>query len=141
MRLRGVAENDTRAMLQAAGQVDVVLDLLPPTAGTGPVRTAAMSVRERGRVVLMGGVGMLGGEDLGLPYPWLMRNSITVRGQWMYPREAPHRLAGLVSAGLLDLDLWATTTFGLDEVQQAVRHAAEDAAPFRRTVLLPTAQP
>lgn len=141
VRLTGDGEQDRQHMLRAAGPVDVVLDLLPPEAGTAPVRAAAMTVRERGRVVLMGGVGMLGGDDLALPYPWLMRNSITVRGQWMYPREAPHGLVALVRAGLLDLEHWATTAFVLDEVQQAVQHAADDAAPFRRTVLLPSGHP
>lgn len=49
-----------------------------------------MTLREGGRAVLMGGVGMLGGEDLALPYPWIMRNLITVRGQWMYhPAAVP----------------------------------------------------
>lgn len=75
------ADADTQSMQAAApAPIDVVLDLLPPAAGTAPVRAAAMTVREYGRVVLMGGVGMLGGDDLALPYPWLMRNSVTVRG-------------------------------------------------------------
>ena len=34
-----------------------------------PAAGAVMSVREFSRVVLMGGVGMLGGDDLALPYP------------------------------------------------------------------------
>jgi alcohol dehydrogenase len=57
-------------MQQAApGPIDCVLDLLPLFAGTKPVRAAAMTVRQFGRVVLMGGVGMLEGDDLALPYP------------------------------------------------------------------------
>ena len=43
-------------------------------------RTAIMLVRPYGRVVLMGGVRMLGGNDLALPYPWIMRNLITIKG-------------------------------------------------------------
>ena len=46
--------------------------------------TAIMTVRPYGRVVLMGGVGMLGGEDLPLPYAWIMRNNIAMYGRWMY---------------------------------------------------------
>ena len=67
-------------------------------------RTAAMTVREFGRVSLMGGVGMLGGDDLALPYPWLMRTGITVRGQWMYPATANRSMANLIRSGLIDLD-------------------------------------
>ena len=39
----------------------------------------------------MGGVGMLGGDDLALPYPWPMRNPVTIRCQGMYPRTTNQR--------------------------------------------------
>jgi alcohol dehydrogenase len=136
-RLTGDPDEDQRRMRAAAdGPVDVVLDLLPPAAGTAPVRAAALTVREFGRVVLMGGVGMLGGDDLALPYPWLMRNGITVRGQWMFPRAAAPRLVSLARSGLLGLGQYQITEFGLDDVNQAVDHAAGD-KPFRLTVVRP----
>jgi alcohol dehydrogenase len=136
-RLTGEPEEDQRRMRSAAdGPIDVVLDLLPPAAGTAPVRAAAMTVREFGRVVLMGGVGMPGDEDLALPYRWLMRNGITVRGQWMFPRAAAPRLVSLVRAGLLDLSQYEVTEFGLDDVNEAVAHAAGD-KPFMLTVVRP----
>jgi len=135
--LSGDEDADRERMTRAAGPVDVVLDLLSPAAGTKPVRAAAMTVREYGRVVLMGGVGMHGGDDLALPYPWLMRNSITVRGQWMYPREANVRLIELARSGLLDLGQFAVTEFALDDVGKAVAHAAEGSARFALTVVRP----
>jgi alcohol dehydrogenase len=134
VRLTG-GEADRERMAGAAGPVDLVLDLLPPSAGTAPVRAAAMTVRERGRVVLMGGVGMLGGDDLALPYPWLMRNSVTVRGQWLCPREANTRLIAPARSGLLDLARFAVAEFGLDDANAAVAHAAETGGPFRLTVI------
>lgn len=85
----------------------------------------------------MGGVGMLGGEDLALPYPWIMRNLITVRGQWMFETSAVPGMMGLVRGGLLDLRHWAVTEFPLDAVNEAVAHAAGEAGPFRLTVLKP----
>jgi len=42
---------------------------------------------------------MLGGEDLALPCPWIMRNLITVRGQWMYDTAAIPGLMGVVRGG------------------------------------------
>ncbi|MFF0456683.1 alcohol dehydrogenase catalytic domain-containing protein [Nocardia africana] len=138
VELTGDAEADRRAMHAAGGgPVDVVLDILPPAADSQVVRTAAMTVREFGRVVLMGGVGMLGGADLALPYPWLMRNSVTVRGQWMCPRTAVAGLIELVRCGLLDLSGETVTTFGLAEIEAAVEHAAAHPAAFDRTVVLP----
>src|SRR5206468_7586130 len=101
VQIRGSEESDRQNILKAApGPIDVVLDLLPPAATTSQVRAAVLAVRPHGRVVLMGGVGMAGGGDLDLPYSWLMRNNITVRGQWMYPPQAVTRMAGMVRAGL-----------------------------------------
>ena len=133
VRLTGDVDQDQQRMRSAAGgPIDVVLDLLPPEAGPAPVRAAAMTVREFGRVVLMGGVG----EDLALPYRWLMRNSITVRGQWMFPRAAAPELINLARSGLLDLGQYRVTEFPLDEVNEAVAHAAGD-KPFMLTVVRP----
>ncbi|MBY8887810.1 zinc-binding dehydrogenase [Streptomyces sp. PTM05] len=136
--LTGDEAADQEAMRAAAeGQVDMVIDLLPPAAPASVTRTAAMTVREYGRVILMGGVGMLGGADLAFPYPWLMRNSVTVRGQWMYPRTANPGIVRLIGSGALDLAGERVRAFGLDQVNEAVAHAAADTGPFRRTVLVP----
>ena len=136
--LSGQANTDRQRMQQAArGPIDCVLDILPPSVGTSVVRTALLAVRPYGRVVLMGGVGMLGGDDLALPYPWLMRNCITLIGQWMYPREAPERLVALVRAGLLQLDNFAVSEFPLAQANEAVAHAAATGGPFQLTVIRP----
>jgi len=114
-----------------------VLDLLPPSASATAVRAVAMTVREAGRVVLMGGVGMLGGDDLALPYPWIMRNNITLRGQWMYEPQAVVGLISLIRAGLLDLAEFDVTEFPLDAANDAVKHAAAHAGAFKLTVIRP----
>ena len=135
VKLSGDEEQDRDRMKRAVpGQIDCMLDILPPSAPARATRAAAMTVREFGRVVLMGGVGMLGGEDLGLPYPWIMRNSITIRGRWLYPREAFTRMVGLVRSGQLNLGNFETREFNLSEVNEAVANAAHDGA-FRMTVV------
>ena len=136
--LTGDEDVDRAAISAAADQpVDVVIDLLPPWAPSTVTRAAAMTVRERGRVVLMGGVGMLGGDDLALPYPWLMRNSVTVRGQWLSPRADNDAMIRLIGSGVLDLGPETVTTFGLDDVNDAVAFAADHGGAFDRTVLTP----
>jgi alcohol dehydrogenase len=136
--LTGDEAADRAAMSAAAGgPIDMVIDLLPPSAPSSAARTAAMTVREYGRVVLMGGVGMLGGDDLALPYPWLMRNNITLRGQWLAPRTATASLIALARAGLLDLDQFAVTEFGLDDITAALDHAAGTTTRFALTVVRP----
>ena len=132
--MTGEEEADRQRILAAApGPIDCVLDLLPPAANAAQVRAAVLAVRGNGRVVLMGGVG----AGLELPYTWLMRNNITVRGQWMYPRAAVPRMVALIRAGLVDLTQFEVTAFALDQVNEAVEHAARRAGPFQMTVLRP----
>ncbi|WP_199178636.1 hypothetical protein [Acidimangrovimonas sediminis] len=115
--LGGDAEDDTIAMGAAAREdIDCVLDILPPTVPASVAPAALMAVRPYGRAVLMGGIGMLGGDDLQLPYAWLMRNCITLHGQWMYPQTAVPRLVALARSGQLDLGQWEATPFDLEHV-------------------------
>ena len=86
-----------------------------------------------GAFVLMGGIG----PDVAVPYSWLMRNCITIRGQWMYPRDAIARLIAMVRAGLLSLGHHQAKCFSLDDVNEAIAHAAAYAGPFNMTVLRP----
>ena len=127
-------EADRQAILQAApGPIDCVLDLLPPAATPAQVRAALLTVRPYGRVVLMGGVR----ADVGVPYDWLMRNCVTIHGQWMYSRDAIARMVAMVRSGLVKLDDFEAACFGLDDVNQAIAHAAANAGPFRMTVIRP----
>ena len=138
VKLSGNEDDDRERMKQAApGGIDCVLDIMPPSVSTTTVRAALMTVRPYGRVVLMGGVGMLGGAGLDLPYPWIMRSCVTIHGVWMYPPEAPIRLVGLIRAGLLRLDHYEATIFDLDHANEAVAHAAANSGLFRVTVLRP----
>jgi len=128
--LTGVEAQDRDRMRDAApGPIDCVLDIMPPSVGASVVRAALMTVRPYGRVVLMGGVGMLGGDDLALPYPWIMRNCITIHGQWMYPQAAGPRLSALARSGLLDFGQYEVTEFSLDDANEAVAHAAANGGP------------
>lgn len=136
--MTGDEEADRASILKAAaGPIDCVFDILPPQATPAQVRAALLTVRPNGRVSLMGGVGMQGGADLDLPYRWIMRNNITIRGQWMYPREAVTRMIGLIEAGVIDLGHRAVTAFPLAEINAAIDHAAANAGPFALTVVQP----
>ncbi|RBP02565.1 alcohol dehydrogenase [Roseiarcus fermentans] len=136
--MAGDEEADRAAILKtASGPIDCVFDILPPRATPAQVRAALLTVRPNGRVSLMGGVGMQGGEDLGLPYRWIMRNNIRIQGQWMCPREAVARMIGIVNAGLIDLGRREVTTFPLAEINAAIDHAAANAGPFSLTVVQP----
>jgi alcohol dehydrogenase len=127
-------EEDRNRIVQAApGPIDCVLDLLPPAATAAQVRAALLTVRPNGRVVLMGGVG----EEVAVPYAWLMRNCVTIHGQWMYSRDAIPRMVAMVRSGLVKLDDFEAKCFGLVDVNDAIAHAAANAGPFRMTVIRP----
>ncbi|QYE36310.1 zinc-binding dehydrogenase [Polymorphobacter sp. PAMC 29334] len=135
-RMTGDQDADTAAIRTAArGPIDVVFDILPPQASEAQVLAAIRSVRPGGRISLMGGVGMGGGGELVFPYPWLMRNNITIKGQWMYPRDAVGRLVALARSGVLDLHRYEVSEFPLDALAEAIDNAAATAGPFARTVL------
>lgn len=134
VKMSGDEEEDRRQMQRAAGgPIDIVLDLLPPEASPSWARAAVLAVRPYGRAVLMGGIR----QDVSLPYVWIMRHGIEVRGQWMYPREAARQMVGMVRSGLIRLDETAVTEFPLERVNEAVAHAAANAGPFKMTVVRP----
>ena len=137
-RMTGFEQDDRRLIGKVAGgPIDFVLDLLPREASPSQVLAAVLAVRPGGRVVLMGGVGRQGGDDLALPYPWFMRNDITVRGKWMYPRIAVSQMVRLVRAGLIDLAQFNVTEFPLDKANDAVTYAAANAGSLRLIALRP----
>jgi NADPH:quinone reductase-like Zn-dependent oxidoreductase len=138
VKLTGKEDDDRESMKRAApGPIDCVFDIMPPSVSTTVVRAAIMTVRPYGRVVLMGGVGMAGGAGLELPYPWIMRNCISIHGVWMYPPDAASRLIALVRSGLLRLEEYGATDFDLDHANDAVAHAAANGGPFKLTVIRP----
>jgi alcohol dehydrogenase len=66
-----------------------------------------------------------------------MHNETTVRGVWMYRKEAIPRMVQMVRSGLIDLTQFDLTEFGLDDANIAVAHAAANAGPRQLTVLRP----
>ncbi len=136
VRMTGDEDADRREMQRTAGRpIDCVLDILPPAASPTWARAAVMAVRPYGRAVLMGGVGTQGGSGLELPYVWIMRNCVTIIGQWLCPPDAPSRMVRLIRSRLVKLEGYDVTVFELDDVNEAVAHAAAHASPFEMTVL------
>lgn len=131
----GNEQEDSKAIIESSRKpADCMLDILSPIPTFAPVRAAIMAVRPNGTVVLMGGVQ----ADIVLPYSHVMGNCITIRGQYMYPRQAPLQLIGLLRAGILSLDPFNIRTFALSQVSDALQYAAEHGGAFEMTGLLLT---
>ncbi len=118
----------------AEGPIDCLLDILGPIHDPAPTRRGIMAVRPGGTAVLMGGVQ----TNLDIPYNYVMRNNLVIRGQWMCPRYAPLQLIELIHSGLLNLEPFSVSTFPLEQVNQAVHYAYEHGGPFQLTVLQPS---
>jgi alcohol dehydrogenase len=132
--MSGDADEDRRRILEAAdGRIDMVLDFLPREANAAQVQTAILSVSHGGRIVLMGGVR----SELGLNYNLLMHSELTLIGAWMYGREAIPGMVSMVRNGLIDLDQFELTEFGLNDANTAIAHAADNAGPRQLTVIRP----
>jgi alcohol dehydrogenase len=130
--LTGDEIEDVDAMKRASGRpIDRMLDMLSPIKTFAPVRAGLLALRAGGTAVLMGGVQ----ADIQFPYAHLMRNSITIRGQYMYPRDAPQNVLGMIRSGLLSLAPFRVTRFRLAQVNEAIRYAAEHGGAFELTVL------
>ncbi|KAI1258750.1 alcohol dehydrogenase [Xylariaceae sp. FL1019] len=129
VQLSGDLETDGKA-LGAFGLVDAVIDVSPPAATGATNLEAGVSVlRERGRVLLLGGRA---DETLPIPYWKAMLNSWTIKGVCMYEREDIEGTIRLAEAGLLKLGKAAGHEihgeFSLDEFQKAVDKSVETAA-------------
>jgi alcohol dehydrogenase len=134
VQMTGVEAVDRESLMEAAGRpIDLVLDFLPREASAPQVHAAILAAGHGGRVILMGGVR----SDLALNYNMMMHRELTVRGAWMYPRDAIPRMAQMVRSGLIDLSQFELTEFALDDVNAAVSHAAADAGPRQLTVVRP----
>lgn len=128
------AMNRKRVMEAAEGPIDCLLDILGPIHDPAPTRRGVMAVRPGGTAVLMGGVQ----AALDIPYNYVMRNNLVLRGQWMYPRHAPSLLVELINSGLLNLEPFSVSTFPLEQVNQAVHYAHDHGGAFQLTVLKPS---
>ncbi|KAI8594656.1 alcohol dehydrogenase zinc-binding domain protein, partial [Dissophora ornata] len=92
-RVVGVASTgdvvkDTQSIKEAAGEgfeIDLAFDILPPSAPFAIVRSVISALRFGGTAVLMGGVQ----AAVEFPYYELMSRNITIKGNFMYRRDAP----------------------------------------------------
>ena len=134
VQMTGVEADDRQNIIEAAGgRIDMVLDFLPREASASQAQAAILAVSAGGQVMLMGGVR----SDLALNYNVLMHREITLRGVWMYPRDAIPRMVRMVRAGLIDLGQFDLTEFTLEQANAAVAHAAANAGPRQLTILRP----
>ncbi|KAL6865976.1 hypothetical protein ACO1O0_002076 [Amphichorda felina] len=115
---------------------DALIDVSPPQATGSPTGLAAglASLRSGGRAVFLGAMG-----EVKVNYASLMMRGITIRGQWMYPREWAVDLIKSVERGVVRLGRDAGhevvgREFALEEWEEAIE-TAEGATQWGRHVV------
>ena len=130
--ITGHVEADTKA-LKAYGPINVYLDISPPEAAQSThIKSCILALKQGARVSLMGGIR----GDVGVPYTWIMRNNIQLRGKWMYEREDITLLVKMAEKGLFELKGGKVKAFGLEDWDEAFT-AAEGARLGENVVFVP----
>jgi len=115
-----VTGKESEKEVYASLEVDMSLNLYPPGSPTDAILYGLSALKSGRTLVLMGGVL----EPIPIPYIEVMHKSITIKGQFMYPRSAVPKMIGLAEAGLLDLNVFDKKKFNLDDLLEAVEFAA-----------------
>lgn len=108
---------------EGAWRTSVYFDISPPqAAGSTHLASAFRALGRGARVSLMGGIM----ADVALPHAIIMHKDITIKGKWMYPREAIPELVRMVEVGQLKLGSPAGTEaerYGLGDWEAAFQAA------------------
>ncbi len=121
VELAGDVAADAKTLREAAGGgADMALDIVGRATTSDSTLAALRALRRGGRLVLMGSMS----APLPLVVGEMLSNNWSVMGQFMYPKDATARLAAMVMAGTLDLDLINLQSFALADLEAAMDAAA-----------------
>ena len=119
--LCGDSEKDTANMLAAAEHpVDCYLDITGG-GGTDTVLASIRAIKNSGQAILMGALQ----EAIQLPYVEIMVRGLTIRGNFMYPPQAPAEIYRMIVAGLIDLRMLDIRKYTLAEASSAIAEATD----------------
>jgi alcohol dehydrogenase len=113
----GDRSTDSEALVSAAGgRADLALDIVGRADSAATTSACLYALRRGGRLVMMGSATV----PLELSFYDMLANDWHVIGCFMYPRDAPARLAALVASDQLDLGVLNVRAFPLDQLDNAL---------------------
>ncbi len=119
--LSGDSEEDTAHMSAAAGRpADCYLDITGG-GGTDTVLASIRAIKNNGQAILMGALP----EAIQLPYIEIMVRGLTIRGNFMYPPQAPAEIYRMIAAGLIDLSMLDVRKYALADASSAIADATD----------------
>ena len=119
--LSGDVPADTQALRAASGgAAGLALDIVGRAQSAASTMATLGALRRGGRLVLMGSVT----QPLSINVGTILANDWSVIGNFMYPKDAPARLARMIASGLLDMNAITIQRFTLAELPSAMDAAA-----------------
>ncbi|WP_202967395.1 zinc-dependent alcohol dehydrogenase [Paenibacillus beijingensis] len=119
--LSGEVLKDSEALREAAGGgADMAFDMIGQAGDPNATLAALGSLRQRGRLVLMGSMT----SPLPVNYMLMMFNSLEIIGHFMYDADAHLKLLNLLRSGQLDMSPIAARVFPLKDLPEAMEAAA-----------------
>ncbi|QES88721.1 zinc-binding dehydrogenase [Rhizosphaericola mali] len=119
--LSGNIQEDVAAIKNiCGGGADMAFDMVGNAKDPNSTLSALYSLVPGGRLVIMGSMTV----DLPIPYTYVMLNSWSILGNFMYPKDATRKLLEIVKSGQLPIDLISPIIFKMSELDQAMDAAA-----------------
>jgi threonine dehydrogenase-like Zn-dependent dehydrogenase len=103
------------------------------TTASTHICAALSALAVGGRAVFMGGIR----SNVVLPFADIMRRNLTIRGNFMYPVEAPSKLIRLIESGNIPLQNLKFETFLLDDIEVAIDAACVRTKSGQTVVVTP----
>lgn len=119
--LTGDIQADAQAIRTACdGGANIAFDMVGNAKDPNSTLAALFSLLPGGRLVIMGSMMV----DLPIPYTYVMLNSWSILGNFMYPRDATRKLLELVKSGQLPIEVVTPIVFPMAELDKAMEVAA-----------------
>lgn len=119
--LRGDVQADAKAIREACkGGADIAFDMVGNAKDPNSTLAALFSLLPGGRLVIMGSMA----ADLPVPYTYVMLNSWSILGNFMYPKDALRKMLELVKSGQLAIDVIEPKVFTMSALDKAMEAAA-----------------
>jgi threonine dehydrogenase-like Zn-dependent dehydrogenase len=134
VQLTGDVEADTAAITQCYGPVDAYMDISSPMMpNTKHISAGLASLTTYGRASIRGGL------RVGIPinYTLCVIKSLTLKGRFMYDREAVRSFIKLAATGALKLGRIEVAEFKLEDWKEALDVAADTHAWGKLVTIVP----
>lgn len=119
--LKGNVSQDAETIKAACGGgANIAFDMVGNAKDPNSTLSCLFSLLPGGRLVIMGSMAV----ELPIPYTYVMLNSWSIIGNFMYPKDATRKLVELVKSGQLPLDVIEPCIFPLSALDAAMGAAA-----------------